>query len=234
MDRFSQFALVAADQAISQAGWSDELPYDPMRIGCVIATGLGGQTTIETQIDVMRDRGRKAVSPLTNPQSILNAAAAAVSMKYQLQGQMYGVVSARSGGAHAIGAALKMIQYDDADAVVVGASESSLTDSTLACFESLQALSPSGISRPFDLHRDGFVMGEVAGVLVLEEAGAARARGAIILGALAGYGATADAHHMTAPEPGGTAAARAMELALKDAAIDPAEVTYVNAHGTST
>ena len=234
LDRFSQFTLVAAAEALRQAGVGEGLPYDPLRVGCVIATGIGGQRTVEAQLDVMRDRGPRMVSPLGIPQYMPNAAAAAVSMKYHLQGQTFGVVSACSGGAHAIGSALRMIQYGDADAVVSGGSESALTPFAAACFESMQALSPSGISRPFDARRDGFVMGEGAGVLVLEEEQAAMARGATILGEVAGYGATADAFHLTAPEPTGTPAARAIELALADAGLEPGDVSYVNAHGTST
>jgi 3-oxoacyl-[acyl-carrier-protein] synthase II len=234
MDRFSQFALAAAGEALAQAGWDPEMPYDPLRVGCVIATGIGGQYTVETQLDVMREKGPKMVSPLGIPQYMPNAAAAAVSMKYHLQGQAYGVVSACSGGAHAIGSALRMIQYGDADAVVTGGSEAALTPFAFACFESMQALSPSGISRPFDARRDGFVMGEGAGVLVLEEAEAAKARGASILGEVAGYGSTSDAYHLTAPEPGGGPAAGAIELALRDADLSAAGISYINAHGTST
>ena len=234
LDRFSQLALVAAAEAIADAGWGDELPYDPMRIGCVIGTGIGGIETVEIQHDVMRDRGDKMVSPLGVPQYMPNAAAAAVSMRHRLQGQMYGVVSACSGGAHAIGSALRMLQYGDADAVVCGGAEATLTQFGFACFNAMQALSPTGISRPFDLRRDGFVMGEGAGVLVLEELSAAQARGARIVGELAGYGSTSDAHHLTAPQPSGKPAARAIELALNDAGVSAAEVSYVNAHGTST
>ena len=234
LDRFSQFALVAAGEAVAQAGWDGELPYDPMRIGCIVATGIGGIETVETQHDVMRDRGAKMVSPLGIPQYMPNAGAAAVSMKYGLQGQMYGIVSACSSGGHAIGSALRMIQYGDADAVVVGGAEATLTAFGFACFHSLQALSPTGISRPFDRRRDGFVMGEGAGVLVLEDAEQAEARGATVLGEVVGYGATADAHHITAPDPSGTPASRAIEFALRDAGVQPSDVAYVNAHGTST
>jgi 3-oxoacyl-[acyl-carrier-protein] synthase II len=205
-----------------------------MRIGCVIATGIGGIETVETQHDVMRDRGAKMVSPLGIPLYMPNAGAAAVSMKHGLQGQMYGLVSACSGGAHAIGSALRMIQYGDADAVVAGGAEAALTAFGFACFNSMQALSPTGMSRPFDARRDGFVMGEGAGVMVLEEEGAARERGAKILGEVIGYGSTADAYHLTAPQPDGAPAARAIELALADAGVTPDEVAYVNAHGTST
>jgi 3-oxoacyl-[acyl-carrier-protein] synthase II len=236
LDRFSQFALVAAGEAVGQAGWGspDDLPYDPLRIACVVATGIGGIQTVETQHDVMRDKGANRVSPLGVPQYMPNAAAAAVSMKHGLQGQMYGVVSACSSGAHAIGSALRMIQYGDADAAVAGGSEAALTEFGFACFNSMQALSPTGISRPFDLHRDGFVMGEGAGMLVLEEETAARERGATILGEVAGYGSTSDAFHLTAPEPSGGPASRAIQLALKDADVQPDGLDYVNAHGTST
>jgi 3-oxoacyl-[acyl-carrier-protein] synthase II len=234
LDRFSQFAVVASGEALAQAGWIGEAPYDPLRIGCVIATGIGGIETVETQHDAMRDRGAKMVSPLGIPQYMPNAGAAAVAMKHGLRGQMFGVVSACSGGAHAIGTAARMIQYGDADAVVAGGAEATLTEFGFACFNSMQALSPTGRSRPFDARRDGFVMGEGAGVLVLEEERAARARGAKILGEVAGYGSTSDAFHLTAPEPSGIAAARAIEFALADAGATAAEISYVNAHGTST
>ena len=234
LDRFSQFALVAAGEALGQAGWNGESPYDPLRTGCVIASGIGGQATIEAQLDVLRERGPRMVSPLGIPQYMPNAAAAAVSMKYHLQGQTFGVASACSGGSHAIGSAMRMIQYGDADAVVAGGAEATLTPFAFACFDSMQALSPTGVSRPFDARRDGFVMGEGAGALVLEEAEAAQARGATILGEVIGYGSTADAYHLTAPEPSGTPAARAIEFALDDAGLSPEEIHYVNAHGTST
>jgi 3-oxoacyl-[acyl-carrier-protein] synthase II len=234
LDRFSQFALVASAEAIQRAGWGDELPYDPFRVGCVIATGIGGIETVETQHDVMRDKGAKMVSPLGVPQYMPNAGAAAVAMKHGLHGQMYGVVSACSGGAHAIGSALRMIQYGDADAVVTGGAEATLTEFGFACFNSMQALSPTGISRPFDARRDGFVMGEGAGVIVLEEAEAAQARGATVLAEVIGYGSTSDAFHLTAPEPSGRPASKAISLALADAGVTPEGVDYVNAHGTST
>ena len=234
LDRFAQLAVVAAGEALAQTGWEDEGPYDPLRVGCIIATGIGGQSTIETQLDVMRERGAKMVSPLGIPQYMPNAAAAAVTMKFKLRGQSYGVVSACASGAHAIGSALRMIQYGDADAVVCGGAEATLTDFGFACFNSMQALSQTGISRPFDARRDGFVMGEGAGMLVLEEEEAARERGATILGEVAGYGSTTDAHHLTAPEPTGGPASRAIELALRDAGADASQIDYINAHGTST
>jgi 3-oxoacyl-[acyl-carrier-protein] synthase II len=230
LDRFSQLALVATAEAFDQAGWSEQLPYDPFRIGCVLATGIGGIETVETQHDVMRDKGAKMVSPLGIPQYMPNAGAAAIAMKHGLQGQMYGIVSACSSGAHAIGAGARMIQYGDADAVVAGGAEAALTAFGFACFNSMQALSPTGISRPFDARRDGFVMGEGAGIVVLEEEQAAHERGATVLGYVEGYGSTSDAHHLTAPDPTGVPAARA----LADAGVGAEQLSYINAHGTST
>ena len=234
LDRFSQLALVASDEALAQAGMGDDLAYDPLRVACVIATGIGGLGTVEAQHDILRDRGAKLMSPLGIPMYMPNAAAAAVSMKHGLRGQAFGVVSACSSSAHALGLAARMIQYGDADAAVAGGSEATLSEFAFGAFNAMQALSPTGVSRPFDARRDGFVMGEGAGALVLEEAGAAQARGATILGELAGYGSTADAYHLTAPEPSGGPAAGAITLALSDAGISPEELDYVNAHGTST
>jgi 3-oxoacyl-[acyl-carrier-protein] synthase II len=163
-----------------------------------------------------------------------NAASGSVAMRHNLKGQCYGTVSACAAGAHAIGAGLRMVQYGDADACVVGGSESALTPLTKAAFSVMAALSPTGISRPFDARRDGFVMGEGAAILVLEAEEVALARGATPLGYVTGYGATADAHHLTAPEPSGEGAARAIRAALEDAEVEPEDVAYVNAHGTST
>jgi 3-oxoacyl-[acyl-carrier-protein] synthase II len=236
LDRFAQLAVVAAGEALAEAGWDDggEGPYDPTRVGCVIATGIGGQATLEAQLEVMRERGARMVSPLGIPMYMPNAAAAAVTMRYKLRGQSYAVVSACASGAHAVGSALRMIQYGEADAVVCGGAESALTDFSFACFNSMEALSPQGISRPFDARRDGFVMGEGSGMLVLEAEESARERGATILGEVAGYGSTTDAHHITAPEPTGGPQSRAIELALRDAGADPSQLDYINAHGTST
>jgi 3-oxoacyl-[acyl-carrier-protein] synthase II len=234
MDRFAQLAVVAAGEALADAGWGEEAPYDPMRIGCIVATGIGGQATLEAQLEVMRKRGARMVSPLGIPMYMPNAAAAAVTMKYKLRGQSYAVVSACASGAHAVGSALRMIQYGEADAVVCGGAESALTDFSFACFNSMEALSPQGISRPFDARRDGFVMGEGAGMLVLEDEETARERGATILGEVAGYASTTDAHHLTAPEPTGGPQSRAIELALRDAGADASQIDYINAHGTST
>ena len=250
-DRFAQFALAASDEALADAGWlaptnpsapssggadtaPDALPYAPDRIGCVIGTGIGGIGTIETQQDVLRERGAKRVSPLSVPLLMSNAAAGMVAMRHSLQGHSYGVVSACAAGAHAIGTAVRMIQAGDADAVVTGGSEAALTGLARAGFASMGATSELGISRPFDVRRDGFVMGEGAGVLVLEDAEAAAARGARVLGFVVGYGASSDAFHLTAPDPEGRGAVRAISLALADAGVSPEDLDYVNAHGTST
>jgi len=232
-DRFTQLAQVAAIEALEQAGWEDA-GVDPERTGCIIGTGIGGIGTIESQHDVLRDQGAKKISALAIPMLMANAASGSVAMRHNLKGQCYGTVSACAAGAHAIGAGMRMVQYGDADACVVGGSESALTPLTEAAFAVMAALSPTGISRPFDARRDGFVMGEGAGMLVIEAEEVALARGAVPLGILTGYGATADAHHLTAPEPSGEGAARAIRAALADAGIEPEDIAYVNAHGTST
>ena len=232
-DRFTQLAIVAAEEALEQAGWGDGAP-DPDRAGCVIGTGIGGLGSLEEQVGVLNDRGPAAVSPLSVPLMMGNAAAAAVAMRHGLHGQTYGVVSACAAGAHAIGSAMRMIRAGDADAVVCGGAEATLTPIAIAAFSAMAATSESGISRPFDARRDGFVMGEGSGVLVLEDAESAERRGAPVLGEVLGYAATSDAHHLTAPDPDGREAARAITLALDDAGVSADEVDYVNAHGTST
>jgi 3-oxoacyl-[acyl-carrier-protein] synthase II len=233
-DRFAQLVLVAAREALADAGWEDDLPYEPDSIGAIIGTGIGGIGTIETNDRALFEHGPKHVSPLAVPLMMGNAGAAAVSMRHGLKGPSYGVVSACAAGTHAIGSAMRAIQCGDAKAVLAGGTEASLTPLSRAAFVAVDALSPTGISRPFDLRRDGFVMGEGAGVLVLEDGDRARARGARILAVLRGYGATSDAHHITAPPPDGSGAARAIIRALDDAGITPDELVYVNAHGTST
>ncbi|MBO0769551.1 MAG: beta-ketoacyl-[acyl-carrier-protein] synthase II [Solirubrobacterales bacterium] len=239
LDRNAQFALIAAREAMTQAGWSNaedqtELPYDSLRVGCVVATGIGGISTMETQHDVMRDRGGERISPLGIPMYMPNAAAAAISMRHGLRGSSYGLVSACASGGHGLGMAARMIQFGDLDAVVAGGTEATLTEFSFASFTTMQALSSDGVSRPFDKRRDGFVMGEGGAIVVLEEAEAAKARGATILGEIAGFGATSDAHHLVAPDPSGESAAAAITQAIKDAGADPEQVSYVNAHGTST
>jgi 3-oxoacyl-[acyl-carrier-protein] synthase II len=232
-DRFTQLAMAAAGEAIAQAGL-DGAPYDRAEVGCVMGTGIGGLATIESEHDTLREKGRGAVSPLCVPQMMANAAAGALAIEHELRGQCFGTVSACAAGAHAVGAGARMVQHGDAVACVAGGSEAAITELAVAAFAEMGATSESGISRPFDRRRDGFVMGEGAGVMVLEDAEAAEGRGAEILGYLTGYGATADAHHLTAPEPSGEGAARAIGRALADAGIEPGDLAYVNAHGTST
>jgi len=233
-DRFTQFALVAGDEALAEAGWSDELPYEGNRIASILGTGIGGIGTLERGKELLIEGGPKKVPPLSVPLMMSNAAAAAVSMRYKLLGPCHGIVSACSGGADAIGAAKMMIEAGLVDAVVTGGSESALTPLSIAAFNALDALSVKGISRPFDEARDGFVMGEGAGILVLEAADKAAERGAKVLGTLRGYGASADAYHLTAPDKTGGGPSRAMVAAMKDAGVEPGDVVYVNAHGTST
>jgi 3-oxoacyl-[acyl-carrier-protein] synthase II len=232
-DRFTQLALVAGREALEQGRFEDT-PYAPEEIGCVIGTGIGGIRTIEDQHIVLRERGAEAVSPLAVPLMMANAASGVLAMKHDLRGPCFGAVSACAAGAHAIGTGLRMVQHGDAQACVVGGSEAGITPLAVAAFAGMGATSPTGVSRPFDRRRDGFVIGEGAAVMVLEDEERARERGAEVLGLVTGYGATCDAHHLTAPEPDGDGAARAMELALRDAAIEPGQVDWVNAHGTST
>src|SRR3954468_7035523 len=234
-DRFTQFALAATSEALEDAGWEDgKPPVDPARAACVIGTGIGGIGTLEEQHLVLQKKGAERISPLAIPLLMANAASGVVAMKHDLEGQSFGTVSACAAGAHAIGTAVRMIQHGDADVAVTGGSESSLTPLATAAFGRMDAMSDSGVSRPFDRRRDGFVMGEGAGVLVIEDEDAAHERGARVLGRVLGFGATSDAHHLTAPDPSGRGAARAIEAALRDAEAEPRDVIYVNAHGTST
>jgi 3-oxoacyl-[acyl-carrier-protein] synthase II len=233
-DRFAQLALVASDEALRHAGWDGTPPYDPRRVGCVLGTGIGGIATIEHGKETLIRSGAGRIAPLSIPLMMSNAAPAAVALRHGLRGHSYSVSSACAAGAHAIGAALRAIQCGDADAIVTGGSEAALTELARAGFAALNALSESGVSRPFDARRDGFVMGEGAGVLVLEEGESAARRGARALARVRGYGATSDACHITAPDPSGAGQAEAISLALADAGLDPQDVAYVNAHGTST
>ena len=194
----------------------------------------GGLSTIESEHNTLRERGQRAVSPHCVPQMMANSAAGALAIEHDLRGQCFGTVSACAAGAHALGAGARMVEHGDAIACVAGGSEAAITELAMAAFAEMGATSPTGISRPFDRRRDGFVMGEGAGVMILEESETAEQRGATILGYLTGYGATADAHHMTAPDPSGDGAARAIRKALADAEVEPGQLAYVNAHGTST
>jgi len=243
-DRFTQLAIAACAEALADAGWDadgepggergSELPYPPERVGCVLGTGIGGIATLVDGQDTLRERGAECVSPLSVPLMMSNAGAGALSMRHGLRGPSFAVSSACASGAHAIGCALRMLQCGEADAVVAGGSEAGLTPLARAAFSALDALSPSGISRPFDARRDGFVMGEGAAVMVLERAGAARRRHARVLGCIRGYGASSDAHHITAPRGDGAGQAAAIAAALADARVSPRDIDYVNAHGTST
>ena len=233
-DRFTQLAIAACDEAVHDAAWHDGLPYEADRVATVIGTGIGGLGSLEDQHDVLRDRGRQNVSPLAVPLMMGNAGAAALAMRHGLHGEAYGVVSACAAGAQAIGSAARMISTGEATAALAGGAEAALTPLATAAFAAMDATSNSGICRPFDARRDGFVMGEGAGVLILEAAEVAEERGATVLGELLGYGASADAFHLTAPEPGGGGAARAIVRALEDAGVSASDLHYVNAHGTST
>jgi 3-oxoacyl-[acyl-carrier-protein] synthase II len=233
-DRFTQFAIAACAEALESAGWADGLPYASDRVGCVVGTGIGGLATIEEQHSRLLDAGERSVSALGVPMMMSNAAAGALAMRHGMTGPSWGVVSACAAGAHAIGTAVRLVQTGDADAVVTGGAEAALTPMARAGFARMGATSPTGVSRPFDARRDGFVLGEGAGILVLEEREAALARGAQPIGEVLGYCATADAYHLTAPQPTGECAARAIAGALAEAGLDAARVDYVNAHGTST
>ena len=238
LDRFVQFAVVAAAQAIADAGLDIEAA-DPSRVGCYIGTGIGGLHEIEQQHTRLLRAGPRRVSPLMIPKLMTNAAAGQVTMRNGIYGPSISVSSACASGSHAIGEALLCIRHGRADAVVCGGAEAAILPMGLSGFQQSRALStrnddPQRASRPFDLNRDGFVMAEGAGVLVLEDLELARARGATILAELAGYGASSDAYHLTLPDPEGRGAVRAMRNALADAGMAPEQVDYVNAHGTST
>jgi 3-oxoacyl-[acyl-carrier-protein] synthase II len=230
-DRFTQMAIAAADEAIAQAG---DLHADPSRVGVWIGTGVGGIATLEEQIVIRAEKGAKRVSPFLVPMMMSNAAPAAVSMRHGFQGPCENTVTACAAGTQSIGNAARLIESGRCDVVIAGSSEAPLTPTSIAGFTNMTAMSNAGVSRPFDRDRDGFVIAEAAGVLVLEDWDHAVERGATILGEVLGSGSTADAHHITAPAPGGAGAVRAMELALADAGLSPADIVHINAHGTST
>ena len=230
-DRVEQFALAAASEAFAQAG---TLNVDPARFGTIFATGIGGLHTLEEQVLVRAEKGERRVSPFLVPMMMANAAGAAISMRYGLQGPNETIVTACAAGTHAIGYAARLIAWGLCDAVATGGAESAATATSLAGFGNMTALSSSGSSMPFDAARDGFVMGEGSAVFILERYDLAVARGAHILGEILGAGSNADAHHITAPSPGGTGAIACMKLALSDAGLAPSDIALVNAHGTST
>ncbi|MEL7157326.1 MAG: beta-ketoacyl-[acyl-carrier-protein] synthase family protein [Actinomycetota bacterium] len=230
-DPFTQYALAAAAEALAQSG---ELEADPGRTGVLIGTGIGGIGTNEEQIVIRHTKGDRRVSPFLVPMMMPNAAAAAVSMRHGFQGPCETTVTACAAGTHSIGNAARLIRSGVCDVVLAGGSEAPQTPTSMAGFGNMTALSRSGVSMPFDERRDGFVMGEGAAVLVLERLDLAQARGATILGLVLGAASTADAHHITAPSPGGSGAVRCMELAIADAGLSAGDITHVNAHGTST
>lgn len=240
MDRCTQFALVAANEAMAHSG----LVIDPdgalaPRAGAVIGVGFGGMATFIEEIRVLDERGPGRVSPIGIPKIIANMAAGTVSIEHNLMGPVSCAVTACSASANAIGDAAEIIRRGAADVMVAGGAEAAITDFGVASFAQARALTarnddPEAASRPFDLDRDGFLMGEGGAALVLEEREAALARGAQILAEVTGYGMSADAYHITLPRPGGMGAARAMTAALVDAGIEPADLDYINAHGTST
>lgn len=238
MDRFCQFAVAASKMAIEDARM-DIKSLDANRIGCIIGSGIGGFSTFEDQFETYMQKGAQRVSPFFIPMMIIDIAAGHVAIIHGLKGPNYATVSACATGSHAIGDAFILIERGDADAMVCGGAEAGICRMGVAGFNALKALStrnddPLRASRPFDKERDGFVMGEGAGVVVLEELNHALKRGATIYGEMAGIGYTDDAFHITAPAEGGEGAARAMTLALKDAELKTEDIGYINAHGTST
>jgi 3-oxoacyl-[acyl-carrier-protein] synthase II len=238
-DLFAQYAIAASVQAMNDAGFSDESKYDPERLGVIIGSGIGGLKTFEEQHDVYRERGQSKISPFFIPMFISDIAAGLVSMRFNAKGPNYATISACATSAHAIGDAFRTIQYGDADAIITGGSEATVTPMAIGGFANMTALSernesPETASRPFDATRDGFVMGEGGGIVILEELEHARRRSARIYAEIVGYGATGDAYHLTAPAPEGEGAQRAMRIAMRDAGLTPADIDYINAHGTST
>ena len=237
-DLFVQYAIGATQQAISNAGMNGSVP-DPERTGVVIGSGIGGIFTFEEQCRISIEQGPNRVSPFFVPMFIPDMASGLVSIRIGAKGPNYCTVSACASSAHAIGESMRLIQNGDADMMITGGAEAAVTELGIAGFQNMKALSkrndePQKASRPFDQGRDGFVMGEGAGIVVLESLETARDRGATILAEVLGYGMSADAHHMTQPAPGGEGARRAMRVCLADAKLDPTDVGYINAHGTST
>ena len=237
MERFSQFAVAAAKQALEDAR-IDISEEDPFRVGTCISSGIGSLQVIEKEYEKLLEKGPGRVNPLMVPLMISNMAAGNVSIQFGLKGKSINVVTACASGTHSIGEAMRTIQHGEAEVMVAGGAESCITPIGVAGFASLTALStsedPMRASIPFDAERNGFVMGEGAGVVVLESLEHAKARGAKIYAELVGYGATSDAYHITSPAEDGSGAAKAMEYAMKDAGIKPEQLDYINAHGTST
>ena len=237
MEQFCQFAVAAAGQAITDAGLDME-QEDPYRVGCSVGSGIGSLQAMEREYDRLKEKGPGRVGPMLVPLMISNMAAGNVSIAYGLKGKSLNVVTACATGTHSIGEAYRTIQYGDADVMVAGGTESSITPIGIAGFSALTALSfsedPERASIPFDKDRNGFVMGEGSAIVVLEELEHAKRRGAKIYAELIGYGCSSDAYHITSPAEDGSGAATAMLNALKDGGVEPGELTYINAHGTST
>jgi 3-oxoacyl-[acyl-carrier-protein] synthase II len=238
MDLVQQYAVASSQQAFHHSGLTSD-SLDPDRAGVVVGSGIGGIETFEKQHAILLNQGPQRVSPFFIPMMIIDLCAGLISMRFNLKGPNFATVSACSSGAHAVADAFKIIQRGEADVMITGGSEASITQASLAGFCSARALStrnhePEKASRPFDKERDGFVMSEGAGMMILESLEHAQKRGAKIFAEVAGAGCTADAYHITAPAPGGEGAIRAMRLALKDAGLTSDSVDYINAHGTST
>lgn len=240
MDRFIHFAMGAAEQAITDSGIKDIIPAEAERIGVMIGAGIGGLPAIEEMARVVLEKGAKRISPFFIPACLINLASGQVSIKHGLKGPNHSVVTACSSGAHAIGDAGRIIAFGDADVMVAGSAEATICRLGMGGFAAARALStsynetPTKASRPWDKGRDGFVMGEGAGIVVLEEYEHAKARGAKIYAELVGYGMSGDAYHITAPQSEGDGGFRAMQSALRNAKLTTADIDYINAHGTST
>jgi 3-oxoacyl-[acyl-carrier-protein] synthase II len=238
-DMYTQYAVAASVQAMRDAGLEPGVNVDPERIGVIVGSGIGGLKSFEEQHDVYHDNGPSRISPFFIPMFIADIAAGIVSMRFNAKGPNYATVSACATGAHAIGSAFRAIQYGDADVMITGGSEATVTPMAIGGFANMKALSerndsPATASRPFDATRDGFVMGEGAGIVILEEMEHALERGARIHAELVGFGMTGDAYHLTAPAPGGEGAQRAMRMAMADGGLEIEDIDYINAHGTST
>jgi 3-oxoacyl-[acyl-carrier-protein] synthase II len=238
-DMYTQYAVAASVQAMRDAGLEPGVNVEPERIGVIVGSGIGGLKSFEEQHDVYHDNGPSRISPFFIPMFIADIAAGIVSMRFNAKGPNYATVSACATGAHAIGSAFRAIQYGDADVMISGGSEATVTPMAIGGFANMKALSerndsPATASRPFDATRDGFVMGEGAGIVILEEMEHALQRGARIHAELVGFGMTGDAYHLTAPAPGGEGAQRAMRMAMADGELELEDIDYINAHGTST